>query len=76
MPTPAAPVSLPPYTPAPEMIPYIVQEGDTLYEIALRYEVTLDELIQINNLTDPNNLTIGQELLIPLPTEPTPTPSP
>jgi len=76
MPTPASPVSPPPYTPTPEMLIYIVQEGDTLYEIALRYEVTVDDIIEANDLSDPNALTIGQELFIPLPLEPTATPSP
>lgn len=76
MPTPMAPVTEPPYTPAPEMLKYIVQEGDTLYDISLRYEVSVDDLIRINKLPDPNSLTLGQELLIPLPSHETATPVP
>ena len=76
MPTPMAPVSEPPYTPAPEMLKYVVQEGDTLYDIALRYDMSMDELIRINKLKDPNNLTVGQELLIPLAPRETATPVP
>jgi nucleoid-associated protein YgaU len=76
MPTPAMPVSQAPYTPTPEMVPYIVQEGDTLYGIALRYGVTVEQLVEANNIPDPNNLSVGQELFIPAPLEPTETPSP
>ena len=76
MPTPMAPVSAPPHTAGPEMLKYIIQEGDTLYDIALRYEVSMDDLIRINKLKDPNNLTVGQELLIPLPLRETVTPTP
>jgi hypothetical protein len=76
MPTPMAPVSALPHTASPEMLKYIIQEGDTLYDIALRYEVSMDDLIRINKLQDPNNLTVGQELLIPLPSSETATPTP
>jgi LysM repeat protein len=76
MPTPMAPVTAPSHSPAPEMIKYIVQEGDTLYEIALRYDVTMDDLIRINKMQDPNSLAVGQELLIPLSPRETATPIP
>ncbi len=35
-----------------ETVNYIVQKGDSLYKIALKYNVTVDELIQANNLKD------------------------
>lgn len=76
MPTPMAPVTAPPHTSAPEMLKYIVQQGDTLYDIALRYDVSMDDLIRINKLRDPNNLAVGQELLIPLSPRETSTPVP
>ena len=76
MPTPMAPVTAPPHSPAPEMIKYIVQEGDTLYDIALRYDVSMEELIRINKLQNPNSLAVGQELLIPLSPRETATPVP
>jgi hypothetical protein len=76
MPTPMAPVSEPPHTAAPEMLKYIVQEGDTLYDIALRYEVSIEELVRINRMKDPNSLSVGQELLIPLAPRETATPVP
>ncbi|HIE25262.1 MAG TPA: LysM peptidoglycan-binding domain-containing protein [Anaerolineales bacterium] len=43
---------------------YIVQSGDTLWAIALRFNVHLDELIAANELED-NNLVVGQEIIIP-----------
>lgn len=76
MPTPMAPVSVPPHTAAPEMLKYIVQEGDTLFDIALRYDVGVDELVRINKMKDPNSLSVGQELLIPLAPRETATPVP
>ena len=43
---------------------YIVQAGDTLWDIASRFNVDLDELMVANELED-GNLSVGQELLIP-----------
>ncbi len=43
---------------------YIVQSGDTLWDIASRFNVDLDELMAANNLAD-GNLSVGDELLIP-----------
>lgn len=44
---------------------YIVQQGDTLAEIAIQFEVTLEELARLNNITDINHIEAGQELTIP-----------
>jgi murein DD-endopeptidase MepM/ murein hydrolase activator NlpD len=44
---------------------YIVQSGDTLNLIALRFGVSAQDLIQANNLSDPDNLQVGMELTIP-----------
>ena len=43
---------------------YIVQPGDTLWSIAVRFNVSLDDLMKVNNLTD-SNLFAGQQLIIP-----------
>ena len=48
-----------------EMPVYIVQEGDMLWTIALRFGTTVDELIAINDIPNPNALIIGQRLNIP-----------
>jgi murein DD-endopeptidase MepM/ murein hydrolase activator NlpD len=44
---------------------YIIQKGDTLNEIAIRFGVTVEEIIDVNALVNPNALDIGQEIVIP-----------
>ena len=44
---------------------HIVQAGDNLYRIGIRYGFTVDELAEYNSLTDINNLEVGQEIRIP-----------
>jgi murein DD-endopeptidase MepM/ murein hydrolase activator NlpD len=44
---------------------YIVQTGDTLYSIALRFGISLTALTEANAITDPNQLYPGQEIIIP-----------
>lgn len=44
---------------------YVVQPGDTLYSIAVRFGVSLDALIEANGIQDPNDLQAGQVLVIP-----------
>ncbi len=43
---------------------YIVQSGDTLWDIASRFNVDLDELMLANDMED-GNLFVGQEIVIP-----------
>jgi len=43
---------------------YIIQSGDTLWDIASRFNVSLDDLMAANGLED-GNLVIGQEVIIP-----------
>jgi murein DD-endopeptidase MepM/ murein hydrolase activator NlpD len=44
---------------------YIVQDGDTLTQIAIRFGISVDELIQANNITDANAISVGTSLIIP-----------
>lgn len=44
---------------------YVVQSGDTLSSIAVRFNVTVDELMEANGISDPNLLSAGQQLIIP-----------
>lgn len=48
---------------------YVVQPGDTLYGIAVKFNVDVQALIDANNISDPNNLLAGQILVIPKPDE-------
>ena len=49
---------------------YIVQEGDTLAEIANRLGVRIDDLITLNGIQNPDVLRVGQQLRIPGSDEP------
>lgn len=49
----------------PEGPVYIVQEGDSLWSIAVRFQVSVDELGLINNISDPGQLVVGARLIIP-----------
>lgn len=44
---------------------YVVQPGDTLYSIALRYGTTVDAIQQANGIVDARYVSIGQTLVIP-----------
>ena len=44
---------------------YVVQAGDTLFAIALRFGVTAADLAAANNLANPNLIFVGQQLVIP-----------
>ncbi|MEX2159153.1 MAG: LysM domain-containing protein [Dehalococcoidia bacterium] len=46
---------------------YIVQDGDTISDIADRFGVTTDDILAANGLDNPDALQIGDELIIPAP---------
>ena len=46
---------------------HVVQAGENLYRIALKYGVGVDELMRANGLVDPRQLRVGQVLVIPDP---------
>jgi LysM repeat protein len=50
--------------PAPQIVTYVVQAGDTVSAIAAAFGTTVDALVELNGLTDPNYLFVGQELRI------------
>ncbi len=62
-PTPA-PTPTPPPTPTP-LLTYVVQEGDTLADIAERFGSTVAAIQAANDIEDPNEIIIGQTLVIP-----------
>lgn len=78
------PADTPAATPSPtsqQTFLYVVQPGDTLSAISLRFGTTLDVLGQLNNLSG-DNLIVGQPIYVPyiegMTAEgmPTPTPGP
>ncbi len=44
---------------------YIVQSGDSLNEIAIRFGKTVDEILKVNEINDPNSISVGQSIIIP-----------
>ena len=44
---------------------HIVQAGESLSAIAVRYGVSLQELITANNIANPNHIFVGQRLRVP-----------
>ncbi len=44
---------------------YIVQEGDSLWDIAIRFKVSMNDLAKANGITDPSQLVVGARLVIP-----------
>jgi LysM repeat protein len=44
---------------------HVVQQGETLSEIARNYGVTAEALVQANGLDNPNAISVGQALVIP-----------
>ena len=59
----ATPVSAQTATPAQGPV-YIVQSGDTLWDIASRFDVSVADIESINNMSS-TNLSIGDKLVIP-----------
>ena len=46
------------------ILPYVVQNGDTLAKIAKKYNVTVEQLVKWNNIQNPDVVLVGQQLVI------------
>lgn len=44
---------------------YVVESGDTLWDIAQRFATTVDAIVEANALVSSGDLQVGQELVIP-----------
>lgn len=62
---PASP-TVPP-SPTVATVVYIVQAGDTLFDIGQKYGTTVEAILDANPDVTPETLQIGQELQIPQP---------
>ena len=72
---PAAPTPVPVLTPTPAPTPmptaapaqrvHVVEQGDTLLYLAVKYKTTADAIARANKMTDMDTLSIGQKLIIP-----------
>jgi len=50
---------------APKGPVYVVQAGDTIWDIAQSFRVSMEELMSINGITNPGQLSEGAQLVIP-----------
>lgn len=48
---------------------YVVQKGDTLYSIALKYDVDHEVLAEWNSISDPGSLKPGQKIKVVVPSQ-------
>ena len=48
---------------------YVVEDGDTLWDIALAFDTTVDDILAANNLENADDLQLGDELVIPPPSD-------
>ena len=44
---------------------YVIQEGDSLWDVAYRFHVSIQDLKAANGIVDPNLISVGQHLVIP-----------
>lgn len=44
-------------------IPYIVQKGDTLSELAQKFNCSVEDICKWNNIENPNKIEIGQKII-------------
>ncbi len=74
LPATDTPTPQPTATPSEPFV-YIVQEGDTCFDIAQRFSVDLLYFLSLNNLDNNCYIQIGDELIVPPPGAATPTPT-
>ena len=46
------------------ILPYQVQQGDSLGAIAKKFNCSVEDLIRWNNIQNPNIITVGQQLKV------------
>ncbi|HLF28843.1 MAG TPA: LysM peptidoglycan-binding domain-containing protein [Anaerolineae bacterium] len=47
-------------------VTHVVQSGENLFRIALRYGLTADQVAAANSISDPTLIYVGQQLVIPI----------
>lgn len=62
--------------PTPGTVLHVVQTGDTLLGIALKYGVPMNVIQKANDIKDAETIRVGQQLVIPIGPQDTPTPGP
>jgi LysM repeat protein len=72
----ASPTDTPAATPTSQAIIHVVQTGETLRLIAEKYGVTIQTLVALNDIEDADKIMVGQELVVSVPPDWTPPPTP
>jgi LysM repeat protein len=54
---------------------YVVQPGDTLWQLAQRFGTSIDELVNLNDIRNPDLIFVGQVLALPAPAGETAAPA-
>jgi len=62
--------------PTPGTVLHVVQTGDTLLGLSLKYGVPMSVIQKANDIRDPESIKIGQQLVIPIGPTGTPTAGP
>jgi LysM repeat protein len=62
--TPTPTPTTPPGTPSATIV-HVVQRGENLFRIALRYNTTVEAIAAANGISDPRLIYVGQKLTIP-----------
>ncbi|MCC6612776.1 MAG: peptidoglycan DD-metalloendopeptidase family protein [Anaerolineae bacterium] len=52
-------------SPQPGLTIHVVQRGENLFRIGLRYGISVDDLARLNGILDVTNIQVGQRLLVP-----------
>lgn len=63
--TPAPPADTPPENPPPADGTHVVQAGENLYRIGLRYGCSVDQMAAANGIVNVSQIGVGQVLQIP-----------
>jgi LysM repeat protein len=64
-PAPQQPAQQQPARPSGQGETYVIQAGDTLWDIALRFDTTVEAIVDANGLANAEDLQVGQEIQIP-----------
>jgi LysM repeat protein len=62
--------------PTPGTVLHVVQSGDTLLGISIKYGVSMSVIQKVNEIQDAESIRVGQQLVIPIGPAFTPTPGP
>lgn len=48
------------------LIPYTVVQGDTVWDISIRFDIPMHELLAVNGLPSDSWLSVGQKIMVPV----------